>query len=362
MKLLPLIPEQASTLATRFEYLFWYITIVSSLAGLAVYAFMLYCCVRYRRGISSGSTPRILGSHRLELAWTIIPTIVFFSFFGWGVVVFNHAAHPPADSMEVFVIGKQWMWKAQYPNGQRVIIGGNPANMTDAERKKIGRLVLPVNRPVRITLTSEDVIHDFGVPAFRSKMDVLPGRYTQAWYHPTKTGEFHIFCDQYCGTWHSLMVGKIAVVEEQQFDEWLQGNNSLQGTENPVDGSLAFEGRQLFLKLQCSNCHTGTGTAKAPPLEGIFGSRVTLRGGGGEIIDEAYILESILKPRAKVVEGWEPIMPSYQGQVSPEDLNKLVQYIRSLKDGTTPDRTEKFPPPVGAPTEPPKTTTSPEKK
>src|SRR5262249_39663655 len=156
-------------------------------------------------------------------------------------------AHAPEDAMEVFVVGKQWMWKAQYSNGTRVIIGGNPRNMTEAERNSIGRLVLPVNRPVKITLTSEDVIHDFGVPAFRSKMAVLPGRYTQVWYHPTKTGEFHIFCDQYCGTWHSLMVGKIAVVGEHEFDEWISGANSLQGTENPVDGSLAFEGRQLFL-------------------------------------------------------------------------------------------------------------------
>jgi cytochrome c oxidase subunit 2 len=362
VKLLPFIPEQASTLATRFEYLFWYITIVCGVAGLAIYAFMLYCCVKYRRGATTGSTPRILGSQRLELTWTIIPTVIFFSFFGWGVAVFNHAAHPPADAMEVFVIGKQWMWKAQYPTGQRVIIGGNPRNMNESERNSIGRLLLPVNRPVRITLTSEDVIHDFGVPAFRSKIDALPGRYTTAWYHPTKTGEFHIYCDQYCGTWHSLMVGKIAVVGEQEFDDWLQGGNSLQGTQNPVDGSLAFEGRQLFLKLQCSNCHTAKPDARAPVLEGLYGTRVPLRGGGGEIVDEAYILQSILEPRAKVVEGWEPIMPSYKDKVTAEELTALVQYIRSLKRGTTPDRTERFPVPDGAPTQPPQPPISPEKK
>jgi cytochrome c oxidase subunit 2 len=359
--ILPFIPEQASTLATRFEYLFWYITIVTTLAGLAVYGFMLYCCVKYRRGATRGSTPRILGSQRLELTWTVIPTIVFFSFFGWGVVVYNYAAHVPADAMEVFIIGKQWMWKAQYPEGQRVIIGGNPANMSDAERKNIGRLVLPVNRPVRLTMTSEDVIHSFGVPAFRSKMDVLPGRYTTAWYHPTKTGEFHIYCDQYCGTWHSLMVGKIAVVGQEEFDDWLQGLNSRQGTTNPVDGSLAFQGKQLFLKLQCSNCHTDS-DAKAPRLEGIFGTRRPLKGGGAEIADEAYILESIVNPRLKVREGWEPIMPgNYKNLATPEELTALVQYIRSLSGGTAPSRTERFPAPVGAPTElkPP---TSPEKK
>ena len=362
--MLPLIPEMGSTLAVRFEYLFWYVSIVTGVAGLLVYAFMLYCCVKYRRGASPGSTPRILGSHRLELAWTIIPAIIFFSFFGWGVAVFSYYAHPPTDAMEVFVIGKQWMWKAQYPEGQRVIIGGNPRNMTETERQSIGRLVLPVNRSVRILMTSEDVIHDFGVPAFRSKMDVLPGRYTQVWYHPTKIGEYHIFCDQYCGTWHSLMVGKIAVVAEQEFDEWLQGINSRQGTINPVDGSLAAEGKQQFLRLQCSNCHMANASQqpRAPTLEGLYRSRVPLKGGGAEIADEAYILESILNPRAKVVEGWEPIMPgNYKDLATAEELAAVVEYIRSLKQGATPFRTERFPVPVGAPTQRPETPTSPPK-
>ncbi|MCE9564664.1 MAG: cytochrome c oxidase subunit II [Planctomycetes bacterium] len=346
----PLIPVAASTMAYQFEYLFWYITIVTTVAGLGVYAALLYFCVACRRGNTTGSTPRILGSTRLELAWTIIPTIIFFTFFGWGAVVYTKAVHPPQDAMEVFVIGKQWMWKAQYPNGQRVIIGGNPRNMTEAERNSIGKLVLPVNRPVRITLVSEDVIHDFGVPAFRMKMDVLPGRYTTAWYHPTKTGDFHIFCDQYCGTWHSLMVGKIAVVGEQEFDEWLGGNGVQQGTENPVDGSIAHKGRELFLKLQCIKCHSADAKAAAPVLEGLFNTRVPLKGGGGEFADAEYIKQSILKPRLKVVQGWEPIMPSYEGQVTPEDLDALVAYIRSIKRGTTPNTTERMNPPVGAPT------------
>ncbi|MBA4187897.1 MAG: cytochrome c oxidase subunit II [Planctomycetaceae bacterium] len=346
----PLIPVAASTLAYQFEALFWYITIVTTLGGLAVYAALLYFCVAFRRENTTGSTPRILGSHRLELAWTIIPTIIFFSFFGWGMVVYTKAVHPPADAMEIFVIGKQWMWKAQYPNGQRVIIGGNPRNMTENERNSIGKLVLPINRPVRITMISEDVIHDFGVPAFRMKMDVLPGRYTTAWYHPTKLGEYHIFCDQYCGTWHSLMVGKISVIGEQEFDEWLGGVGSQQGTEHPVDGSLAQKGEQLFLKLQCIKCHSADVKAAAPVLEGLYGTRVPLKGGGGEFADAEYIKQSILKPRLKVAQGWEPIMPSYEGQVTPEDLDALVAYIRSLKRGQTPNPTDRMNPPVGAPT------------
>src|SRR4051812_14413669 len=279
---LPLLPERAAALASDFEALFWYITITTGAVGTGIYVALLYFCVRYRRGATTGSTPRILGSVRLELTWTIVPLLVFLTYYAWGAFVYNKAAHAPEDAMEIFVIGKQWMWKAQYPNGQRVIIGGNPRNMTEAERKSIGRLVLPVNRPVKITCISEDVIHDFGVPAFRSKIDVIPGRYTQAWYHPTKTGEYHIFCDQYCGTWHSLMVGKIAVVEEKDFDEWLMGHDPLQGpgTGNAVDGSLAHEGRQLFLKLNCIVCHPATPTGKAPVLEGLWGSRVPLKGGG----------------------------------------------------------------------------------
>jgi cytochrome c oxidase subunit 2 len=360
--MLPLIPERASTLANLFEPLFWYISITTGVAGLLVYLVMLYFCIRYRRGATTGSTPRILNSERLEIAWTILPTVVFFTYYAWGVVVFTHAAHVPKDAMEVYVIGKQWMWKAQYATGQRLIVGGNPRNMSEAERQSIGRLVLPIDRPSHLIFTSEDVIHDFGVPAFRNKIDVVPGRYTHAWYTPTKLGEYDIYCDQYCGTWHSLMVGKVAVVTEQEFNEFLRGFRSLQGSDNAVDGSLAFEGRKIFLKLQCISCHTGTDKAKAPVLEGLYGSRVALKGGGAEIADAAYIRESILKPRAKVVEGWEPIMPSFEGQVTAEEIIALTEYIRSLKRGTTPVPTAHFPTPVGAPTERPQAPSSPEGK
>jgi len=369
VKFLPALPEQASTLAWRFEALFWYVTLVCGIAGLLVYFFLLYCCVKYRRGATTGSTPRILGSARLELAWTIIPTIIFFTFFGWGVAVFNHYGHPPADAEEIFVTGKQWMWKAQYKEGQRLIIGGNPRNMTEAERNSIGRLVLPVNRPVKITLMSEDVIHDFGVPAFRSKVDVLPKRYTTAWYHPTRIGEYHIYCDQYCGTWHSLMVGKIAVVGEQDYAEFLAGLKSLQGTENPVDGSLSHRGRELFLKLNCIVCHTGKNDAQAPSLEEIFGTTkknvLVLQSDGKYTsedikVDEGYILESILNPRAKIVQPWNPVMPGhFADNTTPEDRTALVQFIKNLKRGQTPDRTERTPTSLGAPNTTPQSPTSP---
>jgi cytochrome c oxidase subunit 2 len=375
MNLPSILPERASTLADQFEILFWYITIITTVVGLAVYAFLLFCCVKYRRGNTTGSTPRILGSARLELAWTVIPLLVFLTFFAGGTLVYNYWAHPPKDAMEVYVIGKQWMWKAQYPDGQRVIIGGNPRNMTETERESIGALVLPVNRPIKLTLISEDVIHNFGVPAFRSKIDVLPGRYTSAWYHPTKTGEYHVFCDQYCGTWHSLMVGKVRVVGEQEFDEWLDGLRTTQGTENPVDGSPGQGGRNQFLRLQCLECHNRESVARAPLLEDIYGQErwVRVRQPDGSfsapvkvVADEAYILESIVDPRAKVREGWEAIMPgNYHEQTTAEDLNALVQYIRGLRAGQTPKRTDRQNAPVGAPIGPASgatTPTSPEKK
>lgn len=365
MKLLPFIPEQASTLAVRFEYLFWYITIVCSVAGLLVYAFLLYCCVKYRRGATSGSTPRILGSARLELAWTIIPTIIFFTFFGWGVAVFDHYAHPPADAEEIFVTGKQWMWKAQYKNGPTVIIGGNPRNMTEVERESIGRLYLPVNRPVKLTFMSEDVIHDFGVPAFRSKVDVLPKRYTTAWYHPTKIGEYHVYCDQYCGTWHSLMVGKIEVLSENDYQDKLKSLD--------VANSIAQRGRKEFLRLNCIVCHTAKGDAQAPVLEELFGTSkevLVMQPDGKYVkeritVDEGYILESIIDPRAKIAEPWRPVMPGHYGEnTTAEERTALVQFIKNLKRGQTPDRTERTPAPVGAPNTTPKqpTSPSPEKK
>lgn len=350
--LLPIVPVAASELAIKFEMLFWYITAVTTIGGLAVYAALLYFCVAYRRGATTGSTPRILGSVRLELAWTVIPAIIFFSFFGWGAVVYRHAVTPPPDAMEIFIIGKQWMWKAQYPNGQRVIIGGNPRNMSESERKTISKLVIPIGRPVRFTMTSEDVIHSFGIPAFRMKMDVLPGRYTTMWHVPTREGDYHLYCDQYCGTWHSLMVGQVSVVSPEKYESWLLGDGSYQGSDHPVDGSAAQEGQQLFLKLQCLKCHTNTTTAAAPNLEGLWRTERRLRGGGAEIADADYIKQSILRPRLKVREGWEPIMPSYQGQVTDADLDKLVAYIRSLKSGSTPQRTDRMNPPIGAPTVP----------
>lgn len=371
MHWIPASWQPAALQAERFEALFWYIVAVTTVVGLMVYGAMLYFCIVYRRGATTGPTPRILGSHRMEIAWTVIPLVVFLTFFAWGASVYNNASHAPADSLTINVIGKQWMWKAQYPAGQRVIIGGNPDNMTEVDRKKISSLVVPVDKPVQLRLISEDVIHDFGVPAFRSKVDVLPGRYTFSWYHPTKVGEYNVFCDQYCGTWHSMMVGKVRVVPQAEFEEFLRGITPAQSpvTGGPVDGSPAAEGQQLFRKLQCISCHVPNaeagsgaprGTApRAPSLERLYGQVVPLKGGGTAVVNDDYIVESILNPRAKVHEPWDAIMPSFHGQVSAEELNNLVAYIQYLQKGRVLPPNEQFPVPDGAPRQPMPPTTPP---
>jgi cytochrome c oxidase subunit 2 len=369
---LPFLLERASTQADRFELLFWTIVTITAGASVLVFAALAYFCIAFRRGATTGSTPRILGSHRLELMWTVSPLLIFLVLYAWGVAVYDQALpkNAPKDSLEVFIIGKQWMWKAEYaPGGQRVIIGGNPNNMSEDERTRIGALVLPVNRPVKVTFISEDVIHDFGVPAFRSKIDVLPGRYVSTWYEPNKVGEYHVFCDQYCGAWHSLMVGRIRVVPQDEFDEFLTGLSNAQApkTGGAVDGSPAWKGQQVFRQLQCLTCHTNNSQARAPVLEGLYGQDVPLTDGRVVKADENYLRESITNPNAKIVQGWgrapdgKSIMPHYRlgattdkgaGTISSEDLNNVVAYIRSLKAGQTIPRNEHYTPPVSAPGDP----------
>lgn len=337
----PLFPKQASQMAYKVDGLFAYQSAIYFGVFVLVMVVLLYFCSAYSRKDTPVRTPRILGSFKLEIFWTISPFLIFMTIYFYGVSVYQTVLTPPADIPEVFVAGKQWMWKVQYPGGQR----------------EINSLHLPVGRPVKVTVTSEDVIHDFGIPAFRTKIDAMPGRYLSTWYHPTKTGTFDIYCDQYCGNGHSRMIGSVTVMEQNEYDAWLAGQST--GVTGPLDGSLAWQGRLYFLKLQCITCHSGNSTrARAPILEGLFNQTVPLQGGQTVKADENYIRESILNPRAKVRQGWEPIMPVYRGQLADPDnglteedvLLRVVAYIKSLRQGSTPDRTDQFPAPVGAPT------------
>jgi|SRR5579883_220469 len=326
---LPLFPEQASTHAENVDNLFFFILAVTGGVGLFVTVLLIVFVARYRRRHITDRTPRITGFPLLEWSWTLGPLVPFTAMFIWGLSTYAENFQPPPDSYEVFIVGKQWMWKVQHPSGQR----------------EINELHLPADRPVKVTLISEDVVHDFGVPAFRSKIDVLPGRYVSTWYQPTQPGQYRMFCDQYCGDQHASMVGSVIVMRPDEHAAWLREH---------AEGSAALEGRKLFLKLQCISCHRPDSEARAPQLGGLYGRSVTLRDGSSIVADHAYIRDSILLPAKQVVEGWEPIMPTFQGQATEEEVLQLIAYIRSLERGGLPLPNNSSPPPVGAPTEPPK--------
>jgi cytochrome c oxidase subunit 2 len=326
---LPLFPDQASEKAFRVDVLFFFILGITSIVGLFVTILLVGFPALYVRRSERDLTPRISGFPLLEWSWTLGPIIPFAAFFGWGVALYSENLRPPTSDYEVFVVGKQWMWKIQHPGGQR----------------EINELHIPLGKYVKITLISEDVIHDFGNPAFRQKIDVLPNRYVSDWYHPTELGRFHLFCNQYCGPQHASMVGSIIVMRPDEHEQWLREH---------AEGSAALEGRKVFLKHQCISCHRADSSGHAPVLEGLYGRKVMLTDGRTVLADANYLRNSILYPARDVVEGWEPIMPTFQGQVSEEEIFQLIAYIQSLGRGDTPRPTSDFPPPVGAPGELPK--------
>ncbi len=306
----PLMPEQASKFAMEVDLFYlglWLLTIVFSI-GIAVAAFIFM--VKYRRRREGEIPEQIEGAMKLELLWTIIPFIISLGIFAWGAKLYYQIYTPPSESLEIFVTAKQWMWRAQHPDGQREING----------------LHIPVGRRVKLTMTSEDVLHSFFVPAFRTKADVVPGRYTMTWFEATKPGVYHLFCTEYCGTQHSGMIGKVTVMEPADYQTWLSG-----GSNEPP----AQAGEKLFAGLGCSTCHLADGKGRGPKLNEIYGKEVKLNNGTTVVADDAYIRESILIPGAKLVENYQAIMPTFQGQVSEEQIAQLTAYIKSIgpKDG-----------------------------
>jgi cytochrome c oxidase subunit 2 len=315
-----LLPEQASTMAPRVDALFWFISGVCIFFTLVIAVLLLSFAVRFRRKSDDYFPKPIVGSTALESLWSGIPLIIAMGIFLWGARVYLDIRRPPEDALEIYVTGKQWMWHLQHPGGQR----------------EINTLTMPVGKPVKLVLTSEDVIHDFYIPAFRVKMDVVPGRYTYSWFQATKPGTYHLFCAMYCGTDHAKMIGKVVVLEPAEYEAWLAAK---------ADRSLALQGRQLFQKLQCVTCHHAEAGGRAPLLEGLYGKTVDLEGGKRAKADETYLRESILYPAAKVRAGYRPIMPSFKGQVSEDDLLRLIAFIKSLGPGQTPPRVEEANPP-----------------
>jgi cytochrome c oxidase subunit II len=302
----PLFPEQASTMAGRVDALYYFLLAIAVFFSLLIAGLIVYFAVRYRRGRPDQVGEQIHGSLTLELAWTIVPFLITMVIFVWGASVFFAMARPPDETLDIYVVGKQWMWKFQHLDGQR----------------EINELHVPVGRPVKLIMTSEDVIHDLFVPAFRVKADVLPGRYTQIWFHPTKPGRYRLFCAEYCGTKHSGMTGEVVVMDPTEYQTWLSGGPA---------GSLAENGSKLFASLACNTCHRPDAQGRGPVLEGLFGKTVTLQSGETVTVDEAYVRESILNPSAKVAAGFQPIMPTFQGLVTEEQLLELIEYVKSLQ-------------------------------
>jgi cytochrome c oxidase subunit II len=304
----PFLPPSASTLSGKVDALYFYLIGITGFFTLLIIGALILFMLKYRRR-SPYEIPRpIAGSHKLETLWSVIPFILAMSFFVWGSQLYFEQSRPPGNAVEVYVVGKQWMWKVQHTTGQR----------------EINELHVPVGRKIKLIMTSEDTIHDFFVPAFRIKADVLPGRYTNQWFEATKSGTYHLFCAEYCGMNHSGMIGSVIVMESPEFDNWLSGNS------NPQSPSVA--GQQLYQTLGCLSCHGAAGEGgRGPALAGVFGSQVFLTNGKSVEADEAYIRESIVDPTAKLVDGFGAIMPTFQGQVSEEQLMQILAFIKSLQ-------------------------------
>jgi cytochrome c oxidase subunit II len=300
----PLWPDRASTMAGNVDALFIFLLIVCGMMTALIFTAIIYFAARYRKqkGVQA---EQIEGSTPLEITWSVIPFFVFMAIFVWGAVVYFKSRTPPRDSTEVYVVAKQWMWKLEHAEGQR----------------EINELHVPVNRDIKLIMTSQDVIHSFFVPAFRMKQDVVPGRYTVAWFRATKPGTYHLFCTQYCGTQHSSMIGNIVVMDPAQYEAWMSGGSN---------GPLSASGEKVFAELGCATCHRTDTQGRGPNLMGVFGKPVLLEDGRTVTADENYIRESILDPGAKVVKGFKPVMPTFQGLISEEQLNALIAYVKSL--------------------------------
>ncbi len=304
---LPLYPEQASTIAQPVDLLYFFLIAVSAFFALVISVLIVIFASKYRKSRPDAKSAHIEGSTLLEVIWTVIPLGLTMVMFAWGTILFFDQARMPADALEFTVTGKQWMWKVQHPTGQR----------------EINDLHVPIGKPCRLTMTSEDVIHSYYIPAFRTKQDVVAGRYSELWFEASKLGTYDIYCAEYCGTEHSKMVGKVTVMTQQDYEMWLSGAVA---NETPVQA-----GERLFTAMRCITCHNSTSTARGPDLTGQFGKDVRLASGASVNFDAEYVRESILNPAAKTVEGFQAgLMPTYQGQLKEEDILSLIAYLKTL--------------------------------
>ena len=305
-----LFPAQASTLAPEIDNLYLGIIAITAFFSVVVVIFVVYFAIKYRDDTGDKVGAPITGSVPLELGWSLIPFFISIGIFVWASVVFFHIVRAPDQTLDIYSTGKRWMWRFQHIDGQR----------------EINELHVPVGRPVRVVFTSEDVLHDLFIPAFRVKADAVPGRYSAIWFEPTQVGEYHIFCAEYCGTRHSGMVGTVYVMEPADYQAWLSGGGVTGGT-------MLQQGEALFTQLACVTCHLPDGTGRGPSLVGVFGSTVTLENGSTVTADESYLRESILTSQAKTVKGYEHIMPTFQGLINEDGVAALIEYIKSMQAG-----------------------------
>jgi cytochrome c oxidase subunit II len=299
-------PEQASKTAGQVDTLLICLILVTGTITLGIAAVMIFFLAKYRKRVAADRTPPKSGSLPVEVTWSVIPFFIFLGFFGWGAKIYFDESEVPKNAMEVHVIGKQWMWKLEHLQGKR----------------EINQLHVPLGQTVKLMMTSEDVIHSFFMPAFRIKEDVLPGRYTTQWFEATRLGTYPIFCAQYCGTNHALMIGQVIVMTPTDFAAWLKT-----GRETV---SVTQRGEQLFHSYGCSGCHAAQAAVRAPLLEGVYGSQVPLADGRIVHADERYLRDCILIPNTQVVAGFDPVMPSFQGRISEDDLFAIITYLKSI--------------------------------
>jgi cytochrome c oxidase subunit 2 len=300
-----LFPAEASTIAPYADALYFFLLLMTLVGTVIVAILLVTFSIRYRAEKNPVAT-QIEGSTLLEATWTIIPLAIFLVVFVWGALLYFRIYNPPANAMNIYIVGKQWMWKAEHPGGQH----------------EINALHVPMGRPVQLTMISQDVFHSFSIPDFRVKREVIPGRYTTVWFNATTPGTYHIFCTQYCGTLHSGMIGEVTVMTPADYEKWTQDSTS--------GMSLAQNGERIFASMGCNACHNGTAAARGPNLAGVYGSKLQLTDGSQILVDDAYLREAILSPSQHVTAGFAPIMPTYQGQISEEGLIDLVEYLKNL--------------------------------
>jgi len=303
----PLFPVEASQQARQVDTLYIALVIIATFFTAIIFISLAFFAVRYRKGSKASRVLLHPENLKLEITWTAIPLVISAGIFLWSAKLYFDEHVPPANSIEIYVVAKQWMWKIEHPQGNR----------------EINELHIPVGIPVKLIMTSQDVIHSFYVPAFRVKQDVLPDRYTTEWFLPTKIGEYHLFCAEYCGTGHASMRGTVYVMDPSDYQQWLAGKTH----EVP----MATTGEELFQHFACNTCHQENDMGRGPSLYGIYGSTVHLNDGSTVIADQSYIRNSIDDPGGQVVAGYRPIMPTFKQQVSPDQVDQLIEYIKSLR-------------------------------